>query len=231
MLVAVAEVYKVISLKPDVCTRCHQPLEGDDPQPQRHQVSEIPPMRPVITEYQLHQLACPSCGEVTRAAWPAGVSTGRYGPRAQAVAALCTGAYRLSKRTTQRMLADLFGLSMSLGTMSPLEAATAQAVAAPVNEACTYVQAQASAHLDETSWREGKRRAWLWVAATTWRVSVSRALEVGPGPEATALLDRQPLLGDTVAPPPVVAPGLVVVLGVSDHHGGLPLPQRFVPEP
>jgi transposase len=41
-------------------------------------------------------------------------------------------------------------------------------VAAPVEEARTYVQEQASAHLDETGWREGKQRAWLWVAATTW---------------------------------------------------------------
>jgi len=31
------------------------------------------------------------------------------GPRAQAVGSLCTGAYRLSKRTTQRLLDDLFG--------------------------------------------------------------------------------------------------------------------------
>jgi transposase len=37
-----------------------------------------------------------------------------------------------------------------------------------VEEARTYVQEQASAHLDETGWREGKQRAWLWVAATTW---------------------------------------------------------------
>ena len=38
---------------------CQQPLTGDDTQPQRHQVVEIPPLRPVVTEYQLHQLVCP----------------------------------------------------------------------------------------------------------------------------------------------------------------------------
>ena len=167
-LVPVTEVDEVRALKPARCARCHQPLEGDDPQPQRHQVFEIPPIRPMITEYQLHQLACPSCGEVTHAAWPAGVPMGMYGPRAQAVAALCTGAYRLSKRLAQGMLEDLFGLPISLGTISNLETATAQVVAAPVAEARTYVQEQASAHVDETGWREGRQRAWLWVAATTW---------------------------------------------------------------
>lgn len=167
-LMPVAEVDEVVSLKPASCASCNQSLAGADPEPQRHQVVEIPPIRPVVTEYQLHRLACPCCGEATQAALPSGVPTGVVGPRAQAIAALCTGAYRLSKRTTQRVLADLFGLCVSLGTISTLEAATTAAVAAPVEEARTAVQAQASAHLDETGWREGGKRAWLWVAATTW---------------------------------------------------------------
>jgi transposase len=82
--------------------------------------------------------------------------------------ALCTGAYRLSKRTTQEVMADLFGLPMSLGTIPQLEQATAHAVADPVAEARTYVRTQPSAHLDETGWREGHTRAWLWVAVTAW---------------------------------------------------------------
>jgi hypothetical protein len=48
----VEEVDKIIVLKPAFCGRCQQSLDGDDPQPQRHQVFEIPPMRPVVTEYQ-----------------------------------------------------------------------------------------------------------------------------------------------------------------------------------
>jgi transposase len=82
--------------------------------------------------------------------------------------ALCTGAYRLSKRTTQEVMADLFGLSMSLGTIPHLEQAAVQAVAAPVAAAQAYVRVQPAAHLDETGWREGHARAWLWVAVTTW---------------------------------------------------------------
>lgn len=99
-----------------------------------------------------------------------------------AITALLTGAYRLSKRTAQQVLADLFGLPMSLGTISTLEAVTAQAVTAPVEEARGHVQAQAAVHLDETGWREGHGRAWLWVAVTTWvtvfLVRVSRGGQV-----------------------------------------------------
>jgi transposase len=165
-LVPVEEVDVVISVKPERCPRCQHPLHGEDLQPQRHHVTEIPPVRPVITEYQLHHLVCPVCGEATRAELPAGVPTGGFGPRVRAITALCTGAYHLSKRATQSVMEDLFGLSMSLGTITHLEQATVQAVAEPVAEARAYVQQQPAAYLDETGWREGQQRAWLWTAVT-----------------------------------------------------------------
>jgi transposase len=49
-----------------------------------------------------------------------------------------------------------------------LEHATVQAVAEPVAEARAYVQTQPTAHLDETGWREGPQRVWLWTMVTTW---------------------------------------------------------------
>ena len=167
-LIPVEEVDEVVVIKPAQCTHCQAPLSGDDPQPWRHQVIELPPSKPVVTEYQWHQLACPACGETTRAPWPAGVPSRTYGPRVQATVALCTGAYRLSKRTTQQVMAEVFGVPMRVGTISQLEQATTEAVAAPVEEARTYVREQAVAHLDETSWRQGGKRAWLWVAVTSW---------------------------------------------------------------
>src|SRR5499426_1648681 len=167
LLIPVESVDEVVVLKPEQCSGCHAPLSGDDPAPFRHQVIEIPPIQPVVPEYQWHQLACPACGETTRAPWPAGVPSGTYGPRVPATVALCTGAYRLSKRTTQQVMDEVFGVPMSVGTISPLEQATTAAVAAPVEEARTYVHEQAVAHLDETSWCQGGKRAWLWVAVTS----------------------------------------------------------------
>jgi transposase len=168
MLVPVAEVEVVMSIKPARCRRCQHSLHGDDPQPRRHQVTESPPVRPTVIEYQLHRLVCPVCGEATRAEVPQGVPTGEFGPRVQAIAALCTGAYHLSKRTTQCVLADLFGVHMSGGTIANLEQATVHALAGPLAEARAYVQAQPAAYLDETGWREGAQRAWLWTAVTAW---------------------------------------------------------------
>ena len=167
-VVPLAEVEAVFPVKPTHCARCRHPLHGEDGQPQRHQVSERPPGQPVVTAYRLHSLVCPACGATTRADLPVGVQPGGFGPRVQATVALCAGAYHLSKRTTQDVLADLCGLHLSLGTLANREHATVQALAAPVAEAQTHVREQSIAHRDETGWREGRARAWLWVAVTTW---------------------------------------------------------------
>jgi len=103
-------------------------------------------------------LGSPVCGEATRAKFPTGVPRGSCGPRVQASPALCTGAYHLSRRTAQTVLADLFGVSMSLGTVANLEQATPQALVAPVAAARAFVHAPPVAYLDETGWREDRQR-------------------------------------------------------------------------
>jgi transposase len=186
-LISVDEVQEVVVIKPEQYLHCDAPLRGDDPKPWRHQVIELPPIKSVVTAYQWYQLVCAACGEVTRAPWPEGVPSGTYGPGIQATVALCTGAYRLSKRTTQQAMDEVFGVPMRVGTISQLEQATTAAVAAPVEEARTYVHEQAVAHLDETSWRQGGKRAWLWVAVTR-RVAVFLVRMSRGGPVARELL-------------------------------------------
>jgi hypothetical protein len=139
-LVPLADVDAVLPVKPTYCSRCQHPLHGEDGQPQRHQVTELPPVQPVVTEYQLHSLVCSACGATTRAALLLGVPSRGFGPRVRAIVALCTGVYHLSKRTTQDVLEDLVGIAMSLGTITHLEQATVQAMATPVAAARTYVR-------------------------------------------------------------------------------------------
>jgi transposase len=71
---------------------------------------------------------------------------------------------------------------MSLGPLANLEQATVQALAAPVAEARAYVPQQPAAYLDETGWREGQARAWVWTAVTPWGtvfvVRLSRSAKV-----------------------------------------------------
>ena len=81
----------VVPVKPARCYHCQHTWQGEDPPPQRQQVTEIPPVKPRVTAYQLNRLVCPACGEATRSALPPAVPTGSFGPRFQATAALRTG--------------------------------------------------------------------------------------------------------------------------------------------
>jgi len=49
-LVLLAEVDVIVTCKPDQCRRCGEPLAGSDPEPWRHQVVELPPVQPHITD-------------------------------------------------------------------------------------------------------------------------------------------------------------------------------------
>ena len=156
---------------PTACEKCGTNLavraRTEVGEPQRHQVAEIPAVRAHVTEHQMHTQCCDACGHTTQADLPDGVPAGAFGPRLQAVIVLFTGAYRVSKRVAESALSDLFGVKLSVGSVSASEQTMSAALATPVAEARTYVQRQAVVHADETGWREARKRAWLWIAGTT----------------------------------------------------------------
>ena len=76
-----------------------------------------------------------------------------------------SGVGRLGKRTTQRLLSDLCDIPISLGSISKLEAKTSAALAAIHAEVLERTQGE-NANVDETGWRQGTKKAWLWVAVT-----------------------------------------------------------------
>lgn len=160
------KVTERVVVKPTSCEACDASLSGNDPQPHRHQVWEIPPVVPTITEYQLHALCCRGCGHVTRAELPEGVPTRWFGPRVEAVTALATGVYRVSKRTVVELLRDLFGLPMSVGAVVDSQHAMSRVLEVPFEEAHAYAKKQPVKHADETGWWEKSGRAWLWTVVT-----------------------------------------------------------------
>jgi transposase len=152
-------------LKPKRCRHCRHHLDGADPDPLVHQVHEIPAVRPHVTEYRRHRLACPHCATVTCAELPADAASG-YGPRAQAVCALLSSGFRLGKRAVSLICRDLFGLSIGPAAVCGLEVKTAAALKPVAEQALAYTHGK-PANVDETGWKQGGRSAWLWVAVTS----------------------------------------------------------------
>lgn len=195
----VAQVDHVVRRTPTTCRACGNPLATeptpDDPADLRHQVTELPPVQVQVTELQLAARRCATCGEVTRAEWPATVPHTVIGPRLQAALTLLTGRYRLSKREAAQCAQDLFGAEVAVGTVSASEQHVSAALAPVVAEVEAAAQQAAVANLDETGWRQGRRRAWLWVmvtsAGTVFRIDRSRGSGVVRallGPEWTGIV-------------------------------------------
>lgn len=166
-LLPLEEVDEVVVRKPLHCRRCGEALEGRDEAPLRHQVVEVPPPVPHVTEYQLHRLACRRCGITTCGALPPGVPMHSYGPRLASLVGLCGGAYRMSKRMVANFCTEVLGVPLALGEVCQVEQTVVRALAPVVQEARGYVQRQ-DANVDETPWREQQRRAQLWVVVTQW---------------------------------------------------------------
>jgi transposase len=173
-LYPVEKCTSLIEHYPVKCSSCGESLYGEDSFPYRHQIVEIPPIEPIIIEHRLHQLTCEGCGTTTRATLPDNVNPSGYGVRVVATVALLSGLYRNSHRMVQSALADLFGISISLGTVNKLRVEASNAVADCVDEAKVYIQQQEIVAADETGFNQanidGKnpqgKQAWLWVAVT-----------------------------------------------------------------
>lgn len=160
------EVTRFVVSKPSQCEECGTLLLGEDPQPNRHQVCELPPIEPEIIEYQAHTLTCLCCGHQNRARWPAEMPTGSFGPRVQGLLGYLSGRFSVSRRDVQEMMTSIFQVEISLGAVSAQEANLSAALAQPVHEAQSYVHQQAQINTDETSWQKQTKRQWLWTAAT-----------------------------------------------------------------
>jgi transposase len=180
-LLPVSEVDEVIPVKPEKCKDCGRRLRGCDASPRRRQVWDLPVIKPVVTEYQLHSLSCKGCGKVTAAEIPEGVTKSSFGSGVLAVVAILTGVLHASKRAAEMMMNEVFNVPMSLGVVCACEATVSRALEARVAEAHEYVQRQDVLYADETGWRENRKKAWLWVAAaglvTVFKVFGSRSQE------------------------------------------------------
>src|SRR5205823_10150641 len=79
----------------------------------------------------------------------------------EATLALLAGRHRLGLRPVVALAADLWGLDVSPGMVSKLRRHTAEALLLPWFQVALHVRRQ-DVNIDETPWREGPRRAYLW---------------------------------------------------------------------
>jgi len=154
----------VFELLPSSCRRCSATLRGQDAQPLRRQVWELPVIEPEITEYRQHRLVCSSCGETTCAPLPEGTPTCDSGPRLIAFTGLLMGHFRQSKRRAALFVQDLLGFPCCPAMMVKMQNHVAAALQQPYEELKGRLGKEPQLNMDETPTKEANQKAWLWAA-------------------------------------------------------------------
>jgi transposase len=172
----------VIECVPKACRRCGNSLVGNDPEPLRHQVWDIPEIIPLVTEYQLHRLTCPRCQESTCAQLPPGVPTSQGGPRLVALVALLMGCFRQSKRRVSLFLDSVLNQPCSPGWVVKLQQQALAALTPSYQELVQQLPTEEVLAIDESPTKERKVKAWLWTfvaaAYTVFALRTTRAATV-----------------------------------------------------
>src|SRR5262245_7390035 len=170
---------------PDTCPSCQEPLtdvQRDACAVTTQYVWELPVVRPHITAHHYHTVCCPCCGALATADRPTDVPKGAFGPRVAATVTVLRGDYHLSDRNVAKLLADFFGLPLSLGSVVTLQQQGSAALEGVYTAIHTAVQQQQRCNVDETGWKEAGKRRWLWtmVTAVATFFAVLRSRD-GPG--------------------------------------------------
>lgn len=180
----------MVTLRPSACRRCGASLAGRDPAPLRHQVWEIPEIKPLVTEYQLHRLRCPCCSTSTCGQLPVGVPQSQAGPRLVALVALLMGCFKQSKRRVALFLEQVLNQPCSAGWVVKLQDQATAAIQPGCQELAERLPSEGVLGIDESPTKEARQKSWLWTfVASRYTVFALRTTRA-----ATVLQD---LLGDT----------------------------------
>jgi transposase len=190
-LLSLERVEEVIEHWPERCRACAHVFGAqeriDAAPPQRHQVSELPPIAVRASEHRLHRLRCPVCAAQTRARLPAEVPRGAFGPRLQAAVVTLAVRNRVSRRDTVELTGELFGLAVSTGSIDTIVRRTGEALAEPQARLQELVRSAQAVNIDETGWRLCGSKRTLWGALTP-QAAVFRIAPDRHQREAEALL-------------------------------------------
>ena len=215
---------------PEACACGHRFSGGEErvDDPLVHQQWELPPIRPLIFQYDLVRLRCPCCGKPRLGELPAGVSWSAFAPRLQAHIGVLAGVYRLSRRQVREVVSEIFAIPISTGAVDASIMRMSAILKDPWEQLRASIQAASQVHADETGWRLRGAYECLWVATTALAACYRRATSLNEAHLQAARRDAGHTLGRE-------AEGILQPLcsighrGACERKGDIPRPGRGRP--
>ena len=186
---------------PEFCRRCGGPIQPHDCQldPIRHQVWDVPEIKPVVIEYRRHRLLCDKCDITTAAPLPENVPVSTAGPQLLATTAVFLCRFRGSRRLTAEALSELFHIPASASWIVKQQDEITSLLRPIYDELVAALPRLSYVNADETPYKEGSLKSWLWAVCgekfTVYALCPSRQDDhiqalLGEGYTGTVMCDR-----------------------------------------
>jgi transposase len=158
----------IIDHYPTVCSHCGESLEAvDSASFTRRQEVDIPPIRPIYTEYRSHIKICSLCGQENRGIFPTHICAPiQYGARIEAMSGYLSVYQSLPYNRIVQLFKDFFHLYLSEGSVDNfLDRLTRKATSA-YEVIRTKIQQSLVVGSDETGGRVNGKKYWFHVWQT-----------------------------------------------------------------
>lgn len=143
---------------------------------------DLPEVKAILTEYLRKKYECRCCGKNSVANLPKGVPNSAFGTNLMGLLATLTGVFHLAKREALQLIKDLYDIDLATGSCPNIEERVSTSLD-PIYQRIQRVVLDINLckHFDETSWRTGGKRRYVWIAssevAAYYRIDPSRSRE------------------------------------------------------
>jgi len=151
-------------------------------------VIDTPPVEPMVTQFNVHIADCVDCGRrvqgrhAEQISDALGAAAVQLGPRVLGLAAELKHGMGVPYRKIERIFSVGYGLEVSPGGLARGGQRLARQGGPTYQQLLQVLRESAVVNADETSWKIGGQKAWLWVftnrQVTVYTIDPTRAHEV-----------------------------------------------------
>ena len=170
---------------PACCPHCAGTLDEERVEHQYH--TELPPVRPHVTRFDVHIGQCRRCGARLQGRHrrqrsdALGAAASQLGPRALALGAYLHKALGLALGKCTRLYAECFGIALTRAGLYQAVARAGRAAEPTYQAMVQWLRAEPVVSPDETGWKVAGNLEWLWVfvspALTVYAIQPGRGFE------------------------------------------------------